>query len=159
MLGQVIQGLGSGLPVLGSGSAVTICALYQTLLSVGFSRQEYWSRLPFPPPRIFPTQGSNLHFLSLLHWQAGSLPPCHLGSHPQTQHSTFNSSSVKWRNRGTNFTGLWWRWRRKWWSTPVFSPRKSQGERSLACYSLWAHRVGYSLATTPSPPTCKKWLR
>ena len=23
---------------------------------------------------IFPTQESNLHFLSLLHWQAGSLP-------------------------------------------------------------------------------------
>ena len=23
---------------------------------------------------IFPTQGSNPHFLSLLHWQAGSLP-------------------------------------------------------------------------------------
>ena len=24
--------------------------------------------------RIFPTQGSNLHFLCLLHWQVGSLP-------------------------------------------------------------------------------------
>ena len=28
-------------------------------LSMGFSRQEYWSGLPFPPPGIFPTQGSN----------------------------------------------------------------------------------------------------
>ena len=25
-----------------------------------FSRQEHWSRLPFPSPRIFLTQGSNL---------------------------------------------------------------------------------------------------
>ena len=25
----------------------------------GVSRQEYWSRLPCPPPEIFPTQGSN----------------------------------------------------------------------------------------------------
>ena len=25
----------------------------------GFSRQEYWSGLPCPPPGIFPTQGSN----------------------------------------------------------------------------------------------------
>jgi len=30
--------------------------------------------------RIFPTQGSNPHFLHLLHWQADSLPLCHLGS-------------------------------------------------------------------------------
>ena len=45
--------------------------------SMRFSRQEYWSGLPFPPPRIFPTQGSNLH---LLHWQADSLPLSHKGS-------------------------------------------------------------------------------
>ena len=36
---------------------------------MGFSRQEYWSGLPCPPPG-----GSNLHLLCLLHWQAGSLP-------------------------------------------------------------------------------------
>ena len=29
---------------------------------------------------IFPTQGLNLHFLYLLHWQVSSLPLCHLGS-------------------------------------------------------------------------------
>ena len=28
---------------------------------------------------IFPTQGSNLHLLHLLHWPADSLPLCHLG--------------------------------------------------------------------------------
>ena len=27
---------------------------YQAPLSMEFSRQEYWSGLPFPPPRIFP---------------------------------------------------------------------------------------------------------
>ena len=31
----------------------------QAPLSMGFSRQEYWSGLPFPSPGIFPTQGSN----------------------------------------------------------------------------------------------------
>ena len=30
---------------------------YHAPLSIGFSRQEYWSGLPFPSPRIFPTQG------------------------------------------------------------------------------------------------------
>ena len=31
---------------------------HQAPLSMRFSRQEYWSRVPFPPPD-FPTQGSN----------------------------------------------------------------------------------------------------
>ena len=41
---------------------------------VEFSRQEYWSGLPSPPPGILPNQGLNPHLLCLLHWQAGSLP-------------------------------------------------------------------------------------
>ena len=49
----------------------------QAPLSMRFSRQEYCSVLPFPSPGIIQTQGSNLHFL---HWQADSLPQCHLGS-------------------------------------------------------------------------------
>ena len=36
-------------------------AALQAPLSVGFSRQEYWSGLPCPSPGIFPTQGSNPH--------------------------------------------------------------------------------------------------
>ena len=46
----------------------------QALLSMGFSRQEYWHELPSLLQGIFPTQGSNLCLLSLLHWQMGSLP-------------------------------------------------------------------------------------
>ena len=41
---------------------------HQVSLSMGFSRQEYWSGLPFPPPGVFPTQGSNPGLLHLLHW-------------------------------------------------------------------------------------------
>ena len=40
-------------------------------LSMEFSRQEYWSKLPFPPPGDLPNQWLNPH---LLHWQVGSLP-------------------------------------------------------------------------------------
>ena len=36
---------------------------YQATPSMGFSRQEYWSGLPFLLQGIFPTQGSNLGFL------------------------------------------------------------------------------------------------
>ena len=59
-------------------ACLTLCTLWtvvhQAPLSMGFSRQEYWNGLPFPPPEIFPIQGSNLSLLCLLHWQAGSLP-------------------------------------------------------------------------------------
>ena len=41
---------------------------HQVPLSMGFSRQEYWSGLPWPLPGVFLTQGLNS---SLLHWQMG----------------------------------------------------------------------------------------
>ena len=38
-------------------------------LSMGFSWQEYWSGLLFPPPEIFPTQGLNTYLLGFLHYR------------------------------------------------------------------------------------------
>ena len=52
---------------------------WQAPLSMGFPRQEYWSGFPFPSPVDLLIQGSNLHLLHLLHWQADSLPLSHLG--------------------------------------------------------------------------------
>ena len=43
-------------------------------LSMGFSRQEYWIELPFPPPGDLPNPGIQPGLLSLLHWEASSLP-------------------------------------------------------------------------------------
>ena len=43
-------------------------------LPMGFPRQEHWSGSPCLLQGIFPTQGSNLPLLRLLHWQVGSLP-------------------------------------------------------------------------------------
>ena len=60
---------------------------HQAPLSMGFSRQEYWSGLSGP--------GLNLSLLCLLHWEVGSLPPCHLGG----LHHTYYTSKVKY-NRG-----------------------------------------------------------
>ena len=42
----------------------------QAPLSMGCSRQEDWSQLPFPSPGDLPNPGR----VSLLHWQVGSLP-------------------------------------------------------------------------------------
>ena len=52
----------------------------QAPLSMGFSRQEYWSGLPSLLQGIFLTQGSNPNLLGSLHWQVVSLPLVHLWS-------------------------------------------------------------------------------
>ena len=46
----------------------------QAPLSMEFSRNKYWSRLPFPSPEDLPDQGQNPCLLHFLHWQAVSLP-------------------------------------------------------------------------------------
>ena len=40
----------------------------QALPSTEFSRQEYWSRLPFPTPVDLPDPGMEPSLLHLLHW-------------------------------------------------------------------------------------------
>ena len=47
---------------------------HQTPLSMGFSRQEYWSGLPALLQGIIPTQELNLCLSCCLKWQVGSLP-------------------------------------------------------------------------------------
>ena len=74
-----------------SFSHVQLCATLWTVsrqasLSMGFSRQEYWSGVAMPSSRgTFSTQGLNLCLLQLLHWLVGSLPPVTPGKPPQEQ--------------------------------------------------------------------------
>ena len=60
----------------------TLCnpmaVVHQAPLSMGFSRQEYWSGLPFPSPGDLPDPGMEPGSPAL---QVGSLPLYHLGSH------------------------------------------------------------------------------
>ena len=62
--------------------AVPWTVVCQAPLSMGFSRQEYWSGLPFPFPGNLPNPGieSSSHA-----WQVDSLPLSHLGS-PEISH-------------------------------------------------------------------------
>ena len=46
---------------------------HQAPLSMGFSRQEYWSGLPCPCPGDLPNPGSEPQSLKSAHWQGGSL--------------------------------------------------------------------------------------
>ena len=53
---------------------------HQTPLSMGFSRQEYWSRLPCPPPGDLPNPGIKPASILSPALQADSLPLSHLES-------------------------------------------------------------------------------
>ena len=61
-----------------SNSATPWTAARKAPLSMGFSRLEYWSELPFPPLGDLPGPGIKSGSLRLLRWQ-GSLPPRHQG--------------------------------------------------------------------------------
>ena len=52
-------------------SCLTLCDPMDCSLSMGFSRQEYWSGLPFPPPGDLPDPGIGPRSPAR---QAGSLP-------------------------------------------------------------------------------------
>ena len=47
---------------------------HQAPLPKEFSRQEYWTGVPFPIPGDLPYLGSNPSLLHLLQWQTDSLP-------------------------------------------------------------------------------------
>ena len=64
----------------------------QAPLSMGFPRQEYWSRLPFPSPGNLPDPGTKPTSPA---WQAGSSPLRHLGS-PRAFWVILNASWLTW---------------------------------------------------------------
>ena len=53
---------------------------HQAPASMGFSKQEYWSGLPFPPPGDLPNPGIECVSPASTHWQVHSLPLNHLGT-------------------------------------------------------------------------------
>ena len=71
-------------------SCVPLCvtlwtAACQVPLSMGFSRQEYWSGLPCPLSGDLPDPGPETVSLTFnLHWQVGSLPLAPPGKPPTT---------------------------------------------------------------------------
>ena len=58
----------------------TWIAAHQAPLSMGFFRQEYLNRLPFPPPGVLPNLGIKLMYPVSPALQVHSLPLSHLGN-------------------------------------------------------------------------------
>ena len=101
---------------------------HQASLSMGFPRQEYWSGLPFPPPRDLPNPGSNLHLQCLLYFKqilhhgvTREMPHTHTHTHTHTLIYIYI-------------------WRRKWQPTPVFLPGEAHEQGSLVGYCSWGHK-------------------
>ena len=93
----------------------------QAPLSVGFSRQEYWSRMPCPPPGDLPDTG---------------IKPTSPAS-PWYGLSGKESTCQCRRRRRHRFDPWFGRilWRREWLPAPVFLPGESHRQRSLMGYS------------------------
>ena len=76
-------------------SCLTLCNLWavacQAPLSMGFSRQEYWSELLHPPPGYFPDPEIKPISLASAALQAGYLPPSHLRSPQESIQCTKHS--------------------------------------------------------------------
>ena len=152
-------------------SCPTLCDLWtvacQTPLSIGFSRQEYWSGLPCPPQRIFLTQESNPYRPCLLHcmqvlshwatWEAHSslcytVKPLWLVAYPffklEIQHSVHTKSN-KWNQNVINFKNIYLGLCQVFAAEGAFSNCVEQG--LLSSCSVWAsHCGGYSLWSTGS---------
>ena len=71
--------------------AIPWTAAHQAPLSVGFSRQEYWSGLPFPPPGDLSNPGIKPISLASPALQVDSLPLSYQGSPSNGIHFIFYS--------------------------------------------------------------------
>ena len=65
---------------------------HQAPLSMGFSRQEYWSGLSCPPPGDLPDPGTEPASPA---WQADSLPLSHWGSLEQGEQTNPGDGNVE----------------------------------------------------------------
>ena len=110
----------------------------QAPLSMGFSRHEYWSRLPGPPPGDLPDPGMEPTSPVSPTLQAGFLPLYHLGSHGAQGDRPKSGSCVWSQGRPRPAVRPFWEgkipWRRAWLPTPEFLLEKSCGQRSLVDY-------------------------
>ena len=91
--------------------------------------------------RIFPTQGSNLCLLHLLHWQADW---CRCPTNICQMNERIKKNFVTYLGIKRQFLNFWFclgvTWRRKWQPTPVFLPGEPHGQRNLVVYSPWGRK-------------------
>ena len=94
--------------------------------SMGFSRQEYWSGLPFPSPGNFPD--------AVIEPKSNTLAGDPLPLSPWFNRALYHLT--KWLLiHGFDSCIRRIPWGKEWWFIPVFLPGKSHGQRSLVGHS------------------------
>ena len=113
---------------------------------MGFSRQEYWSGLPFPSPGDLPGPGIEPGPAALEADSLPSEPPgkpqvCWFYSTKYFVHIPLFTKTMKESKPSISHHSLslftFTHWRRKWQPTPVLLPGESQGWGSLVGFHLW----------------------
>ena len=125
----------------------------QISLSVGFSRQVYWSGLPFPPPEDLSHPGIEPGSPAASAFQGDSLSPSHRRGLGKFLFSpckgeccvalvvkNLPANARRHKRLGFNSCVGEILWRRNWQPTPVFSLVKSHRRRSLAGYRPWGRQ-------------------
>ena len=114
---------------------------YQVPLSMGFSRQEFWSGLPFPSPGDLSNPGIEPRSpaLQIDALQSGPHPSMTTGKTKALIILDSDSKESTCQCRRPRFDSWLGKtpWRREWIPTPVFLPGEFHGQRSLAGYSPW----------------------
>ena len=108
-------------------------AAYQALPSMGFSKQEYWSRVPLPSPAFLSIPDIKRPLVRAMDWQHQVQPTLML---PQGFPGNSDGKQSPCRVRGC----VQIPWRRAWQHTSVSLTGASHGQRSLAGYSPWGHK-------------------
>ena len=108
--------------------------VHQAPLSMEFSRQEYWSGLPFLLQGTFLTQGSNP---GLPHCRQILYHLSHQGSPTYSLVAQMVKPNIYIYIYKINKTYYVAQWRRQWHPTPALLPEKSHGQRSLVGCRLW----------------------
>ena len=124
--------------------------VHQAPLSMGFSRQEYWSGLPFPPAGDVPDPGIEAAFPVSPSLAGESLPLNHLGSDPGGIIGKEPACQCrKCKKPGFHPCVGKVPWRRKWQPTKVFSSVQFSG--SVVSNSLPSHGLQHARLPCPSP--------
>ena len=114
---------------------------HQAPLSMGFSRQDYWSGLPFPALGDLPNSGIKLCLLCLLHWQEGSLPWMPPGK-PLCCHGTYLISR-KTENKEVDRHPL------RMWCVPWMKQKNEKGAQSVC---IWCQPSSSLIAPPKKQP-------
>ena len=138
---------------------------HQALLSMGFSRQKYWSGLQFPTPGDLPNPGiksaslmspslAGGFFTTSCTWEIFPVGGKGLINFLLTE-DTFSSSNIYWWGGGQRHMR-----RQKWASSHSFAHEGEMATSSLSSvtvFSLVVSRWHQWCATSPSQCTAKFW--